>query len=541
MDWLPIGPVWAVLVLYSAPVLDIGFQPRRDGDVPLGRQLADHVAGLIASGRLPIGARLPPTREVAAALGVGRNTVSAAYQQLATRGLVGGEVGRGTFVATRPAGGAAAAPPRSEGQELGWAGLFSRTALAARLPAAFRRVEPNGPVAYDFRGGRVDPDALPAHDLAWAFARPFRTRAALRALANHQDPFGWPPLRREIATRLADRGVACEAEDVAVVNGLQQGIDLVMRVLVDPGDAVALEQPGYFGAALAAAGRGADLLGVEVDRDGLRTDRLARLLRLRRVKLIYVTPAAQSPTGAVLDAGRREALLALANEHQVPVFEDDYDSELRWGSPAVPALKSADRAGHVIYAGTFSKALFPGLRVGYVVAPRPLLHRLVTARFLGDFGTPVVEQAAIATLLATRGLERHVRRVRRLYRERRDALVAALDAHMPAGARWSTPRGGHLVWVALPAGTDADRLWQEAGARDVAYGPGELFHADGGGADHVALAFTTVDASAMDAGVARFAAAVRAAGGIRRRSDRLGDRRAVASRGSGKEIADARR
>jgi len=264
------------------------------------------------------------------------------------------------------------------------------------------------------------------------------------------------------------------------------------------------------------------------------------------VKLVCVTPAAQSPTGAVLSPARREALLGLANEHQVPVFEDDYDSELRWTGPALPALKAADRAGHVIYAGTFSKALFPGLRLGYVVAPRPLLQRIVTARFVGDFGTAVVEQAALATLLATRGLERHVRRVRRLYEARRDALVAALDAHMPAGARWSVPRGGHLVWVALPPGTDAERLWQEAAARDVAYTPGEVFHADGGGADHVALAFTTLDAAAMDAGVARVAAAVRAAGGgVRRRSERVAGRRAAQPpprrRRGGTEPADARR
>ncbi len=529
-------------------MLDIAFQPRRDGDAPLARQLADHVAGLIAAGRLPIGTRLPPTREVAAALGLGRNTVTAAYQQLATRGLVGGEVGRGTFVATRPPAPRApgVAPADAGPQDLAWPALFSRTAQATRLPPAFRRAGRTGSVTYDFRGGRVDPEALPAQDLAWAFARPFRTRAALRALASHQDPFGWPPLRQAIATRLADRGIVCEPADVAVVSGLQQAIDLVMRVLVDPGDAVAVEQPGYFGAALAAAGRGADLLGVEVDGDGLRTDRLARLLRVRRVKLVYVTPAAQSPTGAVLSPARRAALLALANEHQVPVFEDDYDSELRWTRPALPALKAADGAGHVIYAGTFSKALFPGLRVGYVVAPQALLQRLVTARFLGDFGTAVVEQAAVATLLATRGLERHVRRIRRLYEARRDALAAALHRHMPADTRWDTPHGGHLMWVALPPGTDAERLSREATARAVAYTPGALFHADGGGADHVALGFTTLDAAAIDAGVARLAAAVRAAGpGAARRHGRAAGRRITAAaphraRG-GREAVDARR
>ena len=166
------------------------------------------------------------------------------------------------------------------------------------------------------------------------------------------------------------------------------------------------------------------------------------------------------------------------------------------------------------------------------------------ARFLGDFGTAVVEQAALATLLATRGLERHVRRVRRLYATRRDALVAALAAHMPAGSRWSTPRGGTLVWVAVPVGTDPERLQQEAHARGVGYVRGELFHADGGGGDHVALGFTTLDPEVIDAGIARFAAAVRSAGAVaRRRGGRVGGRRtgAPVARSRREDAADARR
>lgn len=490
-------------------MLEIAFRPDRTSDVPIARQLADHLAALIDAGRLPVGTRLPPAREVATALSLGRNTVNAAYAHLATRDLVSGHVGRGTFVAARTAPTTAAAAPRVLPREFGWGGLFSRIGRGARVPDALRRAEPREPLPFDFGGGRVDPESLPASDLRWAFARPFQTKASLRALAEHRDPRGWPPLRREIARRLADRGIACDAADVVVVSGLQHAIDLTARVLVDPGDAVVMEQPGYFGAALAFAGCGADLLGIDVDGEGLDTDRLARLLRVRRVKLVYTTPAAQSPTGVTMSDARRAALLALADEHQVPVFEDDYDSELRWGTPALPALKASDRAGQIVYAGTFSKVLFPGLRVGWVVAARPLLQRLVTLRALGDFGTAVVEQAALATLLATRGLERHVRRVRRLYADRRTALLDALAREMPDGVRWITPRGGHLVWVTLPPTVDPDRLQQAARARGVGYARGELFYADGRGAGHLVLGFTALAPDVIAEGVARLGTALR--------------------------------
>jgi DNA-binding transcriptional MocR family regulator len=270
-----------------------------------------------------------------------------------------------------------------------------------------------------------------------------------------------------------------------------------------------MEQPGYFGAALAFEGCGADLLGVGVDAEGIRTDQLARVLRVRRVKLVYVTPATQSPTGVGMSPARRSALLALADEHQVPILEDDYDSELRYAGPALPALKSGDAAGQVVYAGTFSKVLFPSLRLGYVVAARPLLARLATMRLASDFGSGVVAQTALATLLATRGFDRHVRRMRRLYAARLAALLAALRRDMPAGTRWTEPRSGHVAWVTLPPGIDPERLEHAARDRGVAYTRGETFHVDGRGGDSLALSFAPLDLRAIAEGVARLGAAMR--------------------------------
>ncbi len=491
-------------------MLEIAFRPDRSGATPIARQLTEHLAALIGAGRLAPGGKLPATREAAAALGVARNTVAAAYAALTTRGLVTAHVGQGTFVAVtpgaRPAGAPATAPPP---RAFAWDGLFARDAARAILPEAIRRAGSGGPFPFDFRGGRIEADLLPLRDLRWAFARPFESRARARSLAALPDPWGWLPLRREIARHLAGRGIACDADDVAVTGGIQQALDLAARVLVDPGDAVAIEQPGYFGAALAFAARGADLLGVPVDGEGLCTDRLARVLRLRRAKLVYVTPAAQSPTGVALSPERRAALLALADEYQTPVFEDDYDHDLRYGGPALPALKAHDRAGQVIYAGTFSKVLFPSLRIGYVVAARPLVQRMMNTRLVGEFASGVVEQAAVATLLATRGLDRHLRRVRRVYADRLAAMRAALRREMPVGTRVAEPRSGHLVWVTLPPGVDADRLDQAARARGVASTRGEVFHVDGTGGEHLALAFSALDATAIAEGVTRLGAAAR--------------------------------
>jgi len=490
-------------------MLDLAFSADRASDVPLPRQLAEHVATLIGTGRLAAGTKLPATRDVAVGSRLSRKSVAAAYDILAGRGLVTAHVGQGTFVASAARERASTPPPASPPRAFAWSGLFARGADVALSPA-LRRAE-LGEHPFDFRGGRIDPTTLPLQDLRWAFARTFESRARLQAVAAHADPYGWPPLRREVARHLTTRGIACEPDEVAITNGLQQGIDLTARALVDPGDAVVVEQPGYFGATLAFRGRGAQFLDVDVDDEGLDTDRLARVLRVRRAKLVYVTPATQCPTGVVLSPRRRAALMALADEHQLPIFEDDYDCELRYAGTTLPALKARDPGGHVIHAGTFSKSLFPSLRLGYVVAPKPLLDRLIMLRVATDFGTSAVGQAALATLLATRGLERHVQRMRRVYAARLDALLAALARETPAGTRWSTPRSGLVVWVKLPPGADAERIHQAALARGVAYTRGELFHHDGRGGDHLTLSFAALAPDAITEGIARLGVVMREA------------------------------
>jgi GntR family transcriptional regulator/MocR family aminotransferase len=492
-------------------VLDVAFQPDRVGPQPLYQQLGGYLSDLIETERLPAGSKLPATRELAGALGLSRNTVSLAYEELVARGLLTAHVGQGTFVAARPA-----TPRRAPAPSRGfaWSALYALRTRALVLPPGLT-ARPRGPVRYDFRGGQVDLGSLPAAELRRAFGGVLARHA--RQMAAHVDPLGWPPLRAAVAQYLVGRGIGCDAGDVAIVNGAQQAIDLVARVLLDPGDTVVMEQPGYFGASLAFAAAQANLVAVAVDDEGLRTDALARVLRARRVKLVYTTPAAQSPTGVQLSDARRRALLALADEHQAPIFEDDYDSELRYEGAPVPALKTLDGAGQVIYAGTFSKVLFPGLRVGYVVAARPLLEKLALARWNADVVTSVAAQAALAEVLAGGGLDRHLRRMRRIYGERAAAMQAALAASMPAGTRWTRPRGGHTVWLTLPDGTDAERVAHAAALCGIAYTPGSVFHWDGGGGASLALSFANLAPGAIREGIGRLGAIVRGAPVPRRR------------------------
>ena len=486
-------------------MLELAFRPDRDQMEPVYRQLRNYIRDLIAADRLPRGTKLPATRELATSLGLSRNTVAQAYDELIADGLVAAHVGQGTFVATpgtRPPRGAGGEPHRG----FVWSGLFALRARTLALPAGLlpRR---SGPTRFDFRGGQVALDALPSADVRRAFAQALGSD--LVDIAALQGPYGLTALRREVARYLVGRGIACDTSDVAIVNGAQQAIDLTTRVLLDPGDSVVLEHPGYFGARVAFTACQANVINVDVDAAGLVTADLARVLRARRVKLIYTTPAAQSPTGVVMGDDRRRELLALADEHQVPILEDDYDSELRYEGPPIAALKTMDRAGQVIYVGTFSKVLFPGLRVGYVVAAPPLLEKMMLARWNADVTTSAPVQAALAILLARGGLERHLRRVRRLYAARLAATLDALRRHMPAGTTWTKPRGGHIVWVTLPPGTDDDGVYRDALRAGVAYAPGELFHMDGRGRQHLALAFANLTPAAIAEGVALLGGLVR--------------------------------
>ena len=435
----------------------------RNGAAGTGRRIYDLLRSQIADGTLPPGARAPSTRALAAELGVSRTTVTAAFEQLAAEGFLVTSVGRVARVASR------LAPPATPGPS-------RRAASASSLSAFGRRVKKMGlsalPAAercrVDFLYGAVASRDFPA--LLWRRAYQSAVLSQQHSL-YYAPPEGDASLLRALQGYLARaRGLRCDAEQIVVVHGSQQAIDLCARVLLDPGDAFVFEDPGYLMARRCFEATGAALLAVPVDANGLDT---ARLPRDDRARLAYVTPSHQFPLGGTLPIGRRQELLHWAQRQRAWVIEDDYDGEFRYGQRPIDALQSIDTEGRVIYVGTFSKALSPQLRLGYLVLPPDLVPVFRQAKRLTDRHAPVWEQRALSSLIDSGAYERHVRRLRREHERRRAALLDAIARYLPGDARVVGAAAGlHLVlWLPSVSRRDEPVLVAAARQRGVGVYP----------------------------------------------------------------------
>ena len=437
--------------------------PPRDPATPAYRWLCAALRAEILAGRLRPGARLPATRDLAGQYGLARGTIVAAYEQLKSEGYLAGSVGSGTYVnetlpdellqVRRPAGARrpAAGPPR-------------------RLAAFARRVEPLP--EYDPSPVRAFRTDLPALDLfptaLWAQIAARRFRRASRSLLLGCGPLGYPPLREATADYLRTaRGVRCAAEQVAVVSGVQEALDLAARVLLAPGARVCLEDPGYVGAARVFAAAGARISPVPVDGEGMAVPGP----RLRGARLAYVTPAHQFPLGVAMSLPRRLALLAWARASGALLFEDDYDSEYRYSGRPLPALQGLDRHGLVLFAGSFSKVLFPSLRLGYLVIPEDLVDRFAAAKSVGSRHAPPFEQAVLAEFLVEGHFGRHVRRMREVYAERLGVLLDGARRHLAGLLEISDVEAGLQTAGWLSGGLDGESAARAAAERNVEVTP----------------------------------------------------------------------
>ncbi len=394
----------------------------------LHRQIYEALRAGILAGRLKPDSRLPSTRELARELGVSRNVVLLAYEILVDEGYAEGRVGSGTYVGTSLPEEMLTADRRGGRPEgSGRRGYKLRlSAFARRLPLSSQGTTSSDPgdVRYDFRYGFADEVTLPL--LTW---RRLVGRRSREPSLNYGAPEGTTSLRTSVAEYLTRaRAITCTPEQVIIVAGSQQGLDLVARVLLDPGDQVVIEEPHYRGARDAFLAAGAILLGVGVDEQGLEVDRLPRRNVLAR--LAYVTPSHQFPTGGILSLSRRLELLSWASKVGAYVLEDDYDGEYRYDARPLEALQGLDRSGRVIYLGTFSKVLFPALRLGYLVLPEPLLPYFRAAKALADRHTPQLLQEVMADFLNGGHFERYLRRSRLVFAARRGALLAALESEL---------------------------------------------------------------------------------------------------------------
>lgn len=401
--------------------------PELDRQSPLATQLYRNIKEGVLTGALPPDYRLPSSRELADDLKVSRNTVLCAYDQLLAEGYLESRVGAGTFVAAGIPDQGLRKRRAGKAMQLRPAKLQARlSALARRLPlGAIGGLRPPDPgLRIDFRYGVPRLEDFPAED--WRMLAARHLRHPQKAELAYAGSAGHLPLREAIARHVWEhRGITCSAEDVIIVNGSQQGLDLVARAVLDPGDRVLMENPTYPGARAIVEAMGAEIDHIGVDQGGLDVEKVRRLQH--RVKLAYVTPSHQFPTGGVMRLSRRLSFLQWAHDSDAFVVEDDYDSEYRYTGRPIEAIHALDTYGQVIYLGTFSKILAPALRLGYIISPPPLTATLQQLKSLADRHSSTLAQQVLAEFLSTGLFERHLRRSRTRNASRRQALLKALQ------------------------------------------------------------------------------------------------------------------
>lgn len=473
--------------LFTAPIHTL-IKLERNNGLPLYRQICQRLREAILSGELAEGTRLPTERALASALGVNRTTVMNAYNELASEGLIEGHVGRGTLVRRNHF---LHLDEHFEPETASWllglpAGerelLGPHARLLSELAAAGEQKE-----VISLTPGTPAPDLLPAEMLSTLFADGL--------LSAGESALGYCPveglhvLRREIAAWMRGRGIPVDTDQILILSGSTQGVGLVGRLLLNPGDEVVVEVPTYLGAIQTFRALQARVIGVPTDNDGMRVDLLESILARHRPRLIYTQPTFQNPTGLVMSPERRRRLLLLARRHQTPILEDDPYGEIYFQGKRPQALKALDTHGQVIYLSTFSKILAPGLRVAWLAAPEPMIERLSLHKQVFDLNTNALGQWAVSEILHRNLLSTHLSTLRERYQHKRDLMLQAIATHWPREVRVSHPEGGFHLWCRLPGDLRTRTLLREAASEHVAFVIGEPFHVDGGGQQQFRLSF----------------------------------------------------
>ncbi len=481
---------------------DLAIELDRRKGIPIYLQIARAISDDIRRGRLRPGDSLPGSRTLAKMLEVQRLTVVAALDELASEGWIVTEAARGTFVST-------ALPdpsPRRFATE--------RTGVPKRALFEINDAPP-GEMPYDvpkgallFAPNRPDVRLIPADMIGRAYRRAVKQRG--EKLLGYGRPQGHERLRTAIATMLSStRGIAATPDDVCITRGSQMAIALLARSLIRPGDVVAVEELSYTPAIEVFRLHGAKIVPLPLDGEGARVDAIEDLARKGRLRAVHVTPHHQFPTTVMLSAARRLRLLELARTHRFAILEEDYDHEFHFdGAPVLP-LASADPWGVVAYVGTFSKVLAPALRIGYVVAPRPLLSSVIAHRLYMDVQGDRVLEYALAELIEEGAVQRHIRRVRREYGARRTVLVNALRRTLGDALTFDVPAGGIGLWVRAADDIDIDAWATRARVEGAVFVTARSFAVSGRARPFARLGFAALDRRELVEGVRRLAAALR--------------------------------
>lgn len=469
------------------------------GEGPVYRRIADRIRDGIGTGAFRAGSKLPPIRTLASDLGVNRDTVALAYEALADEGLVESVVGRGTFVRG----------PRAERgiAEQGEVEIAVGVDRLLELDNARPRFGATADLV-PFHALIPDPAFYPVDDFRRAFNRAVAAGGA--ELFLYGEPQGHPPLREAMAARFRAAGIDAEARDLVLCHGASQGISLALRLFAEPGDAVAVEAPTYHNVLHTLAGLGVQPVEVPANAEGPDLAVLDRVLARPDVKAFYTIPTFHNPMGTTTPLPARRALLDVAARHGKPVIEDAFEMDLRCSGRHVASLAALDERGLVVHLFSFSKSLFPGARVGSVLARGRALDGLVALKHATDLSDATPLQAAMAEFLECGAYDRHLGRIRRELRRRHEVLADALARHMPEGTQFTRPEGGYQVWVELPFEVDTRELLADAARAGVVFAPGSQFNADGRASRCLRLVIARTGEDQIRAGVEALAETIHA-------------------------------
>ncbi|MEE8112322.1 MAG: PLP-dependent aminotransferase family protein [Acidobacteriota bacterium] len=470
---------------------------------PLYLQLREALLEMIQGDRFPAGSRLPPTRTLARQLGLNRTTVCAAYNSLESAGWVASHVGRGTLVVrnavsgpVRPIGGS----PEPVG------GIGYSEAVSNLLDGAPERSwESPEPVLED---GDIDFSRLLPDERLFP-VRKFRTvvnqilEREGSALLQYGPASGYAPMREVLARRMVQRGLPADPENLLIVSGAQQGMDLVFRMFLDPGSRVVVESPTYSHVLPLLRFHRATILGIPMTTEGMDLDALERTLTSSRVRMIYTMPGLHNPTGITTGPEHRERLLSIAARHGVPILEDGFEEEIRSSGKRVVPLKALDRENQVIHLGTFSKGLFPGLRIGWLLANSEIIRVASEIKSCSDYHTSLLSQAALAEFCRQGHYDAHLERMHRVFRRRLRVALKGMQEKFPEEIRWNPPAGGSCIWLELPAGLSSETLRMQALQEGVRVAPGMPFFDGSGGNRNFRISISRVNEEEIRRGIAR--------------------------------------
>jgi len=480
----------------------------RESDTPLYEQIGNYLRNAILSGKLTADTRLPAYRQLANDLGVNRATIENAYSLLEAEGLVFSRMGSGTYVLPH------SLIPKASKNNIDsslplWQQNFRFQESNTNLDSIDEMLQNAGhPNPISFASGISDTRQFPSEEFRKILQTVMR-RDQIAAL-EYGERSGYAPLREGIVHILASQGLQTNSESILITAGSQQAIFLVAQVLLKPNDIILVENPTYSVAIDLFRALGFQIIGIPMDSQGMQVEKLEKLLQQHHPKLIYTIPNFHNPTGTCLSSPRRRELILLAEKYNVPILEDDFVGDLRYEGHAQPSLKALDSNGQVIYVGTFSKMLMPGLRVGFIVADGPVYDSLLNFKRLSDLATSTLIQRALDAYVTVGRYQTYLHRSSQIFRKRRDVMVEAIKKYLLFIFSFDIPSGGLFIWLRLPEKMYADELLPLACKEGISFVPGNFFFIDDkDGKEWLRLNFASQPVEDIEEGIKRLGKAIR--------------------------------